>query len=586
MIEKMFFIDFVGYIKNIDDVIENYILKFNMYPESENSIFNKSSNFVLCKRAEKLLHDKNDNTPENLNETKINEIASNLQNEYENLKTLLNNLRHFKNFDFDYSQLAEFKFIHYKFGFMPLNNYKQYRAFLYDEKDIFLFESEIDENFIWCAYFTYAGHAKDVDNIFSALNFETIDLPFEINGLELSGSMSKVLNELKKKLSDLKIELKKNNLLPETQKTNFAQKKHDLKKFCIDLNEKFFVFKGWISKKSLTLLNNEIKNDDSVMLIVDKNTQKDPPVLLKNNFLFRPFEFFVKMYGLPDYREIDPTPFLAITYTILFGLMFGDIGQGFVLFTIGILLSFLKKSPLFKIISILGISSMIFGTFYGSIFGFEELLPAIWLKPSGNITFILFFSVGTGIFLILLSMLFNLINCEKIKDYAGMFFNSNGICGISFYVSVIVLAVSAFTNKNFLPPSILFYIAIVNLIFIAFANPIKKFLRGEKKIFGSNIFLFLLETLIELFETVLTYFTNTVSFIRVGAFALSHAGMMNVVMLLAQTKSGSYNWPIVFFGNILVIALEGLIVGIQALRLEFYEMFGRFFKGTGRKQNN
>ena len=384
----------------------------------------------------------------------------------------------------------------------------------------------------------------------------------------------------------MKAELKKNNLLPETQKTNFAQKKHDLKKFCIDLNENFFVFKGWISKKSLTLLNNEIKNDDSVMLIVDKNTQKDPPVLLKNNFLFRPFEFFVKMYGLPDYREIDPTPFLAITYTILFGLMFGDIGQGFVLFIMGILLSFLKKSPLFKIISILGISSMIFGALYGSVFGFEELLPAIWLKPSDNITFILFFSVGTGIFLILLSMLFNLINCEKVKDYAGMFFNPNGICGISFYVSVIVLAVSAFTNKNFWLSSILFYIAIVNLIFIAFANPIKKFLRGEKKIFGNNIFLFLLETLIELFETVLTYFTNTVSFIRVGAFALSHAGMMNVVMLLAQTKSGSYNWPIVFFGNLLVIVLEGLIVGIQALRLEFYEMFGRFFKGTGREQNN
>lgn len=136
---------------------------------------------------------------------------------------------------------------------------------------------------------------------------------------------------------------------------------------------------------------------------------------------------------------------------------------------------------------------MIFGTFYGSVFGFEELLPAIWLKPSDNITFILFFSVGAGIFLILLSMLFNLINCEKIKDYAGMFFNSNGICGISFYVSVIVLAVSAFTNKNFLPPSILFYIAIVNLIFIAFANPIKKFLRGEKKFLATTFFYFYLK---------------------------------------------------------------------------------------------
>ena len=87
----------------------------------------------------------------------------------------------------------------------------------------------------------------------------------------------------------------------------------------------------------------------------------------------------------------------------------------------------------------------------------------------------------------------------------------------------------------------------------------------------------------ELFEVLLSYFSNTLSFVRIGAFAVSHAAMMEVVLMLAGAENGaSPNWIVIILGNAFVCGMEGLIVGIQVLRLEYYEMFSRFYKGDGR----
>ena len=94
--------------------------------------------------------------------------------------------------------------------------------------------------------------------------------------------------------------------------------------------------------------------------------------------------------------------------------------------------------------------------------------------------------------------------------------------------------------------------------------------------------MFIVEGFFELFETLLSYFSNTISFIRIGAFAVSHAAIMEVVLMLAGAEEGNPNWIVIVLGNLFVCGLEGLIVGIQVLRLEYYEMFSRFYKGTGR----
>ena len=109
--------------------------------------------------------------------------------------------------------------------------------------------------------------------------------------------------------------------------------------------------------------------------------KKKPPTKLKNPKLFKPFEMYVKMYGLPAYGEMDPTWFVAITYSFIFGVMFGDVGQGLLLLIGGALIYHFKKIPLAGIISTAGFFSTIFGFMFGSIFGFEDVIPALWLRP-------------------------------------------------------------------------------------------------------------------------------------------------------------------------------------------------------------
>lgn len=614
MIEKMYFINLVGHIKNLDYAIEKYITKFDICLEyavnqikdkrvsdiSDNNPYNdlakkaseilkkgiENNNLVISKGdAIKIIEDAQKN-----NEHR-NQILNDLEDELKKVCELIKNLSHFKDLDFDYSSLSKFRFVNFKFGFMPLASYKQYRTFLYNDKDIMVLEGEIVGDYIWCVYFTHNFAAKRVDDIFTSFNFEPVDMQFSLNQTKLFGSVAQILTELENRKEKLKAELdalkRSDRLDGEIKKAAAAKKilqaqsEYETRKFGAVVSKNFFIFTGWVSEKIFLLLEEKTKSDERIALICDDKKNESPPVLLKNNSFFKPFEFLVKMYGTPSYYEIDPTPFLAITYTILFGLMFGDVGQGLILFLVGLLLG--KKGPLYKIMSTLGVSSMIFGFLYGSVFGFENLIKPIWMKPADNITFILFFAVIAGVFLILMSMIFNLVNCKKVNDFADLILGPNGVCGFVFYICVLSIVALAFLHQNIFWIYFLSVIAILNLFFIAFAEPIKKFLRKEKNIFGGNIFLFLFETAIELFEVLLSYFTNTVSFVRVGAFALSHAGMMSVVMLLSKSEAGSYNWFIIVLGNIIVIMLEGLIVGIQVLRLEFYEMFGRFFKGNGRE---
>lgn len=624
MIERMCFVSIIGYVKDINRVIEKYIYKFNIkleyaknqtgYSGFDELYLEEESDELIKKSLEIVDMNKNNKTENDLciseeEAIKIikNEIEQNnnlfvgeLEKEYKELKSAIYNLSHFENLDFNYDIFEKFSFINYRFGFMPIESYEQYKAFLKNEKDIFLVKGDQQGNKVWCIYFTHKKALKRVDEIFSSLNFEKVDLPLEVNNLKLEGNMSEVLFDLKEKLTQIEEKLQNINKTLETN-INFNNKKviaakkilelkkmRETKKFCAVVKSDFFIFTGWLIKKKLDLLSIEIKNDDKVVLKVENSFKEEPPVVLNNNFIFRPFEFLVKLYGVPNYYEIDPTPFLAITYIILFGLMFGDVGQGLILFLIGMVLNKIKKKPLYKIISILGISAAVFGLMYGSFFGFEDIIKNVWLKPAENINYILVYSVAMGIFLILVSMVLNLINCKKENDWLGIFLGPNAISGFIFYICMILVALFLFAGLNLKYVfwfKFMIYFGLINLYLTSFNKLIKKLFKHEKNIFGGSIFLFIFESIIETFEIILNYFTNALSFVRVGAFALSHAGMMNVVMLLAKRENG-YDWLVIVLGNLLVIILEGLIVGIQALRLEFYEMFGRFFRGGGKEYIN
>jgi len=361
-------------------------------------------------------------------------------------------------------------------------------------------------------------------------------------------------------------------------------------------NETFFILCGWMVGNEANQLKKELESDPSIFCTLEENPDRRvmiPPTRLKNPALIRPFEMFIRMYGLPNYQEFDPTLFVAITYSVIFGAMFGDVGQGLVLLIGGLLLYFLKKMNLAAIIAGCGFFSTIFGFLYGSIFGFEDLIPALWLRPAeamtqlpfiGTLNTVFVVTIALGMGLILLTMVFHIINAVKAKKLGEALFDTNGVAGLVFYGAV-VLVVVLFMTGNTLPAAVaLVILFVLPLLVIACKEPLTALLEKKKHEEESGVGMFIVQAFFELFEVCLSYFSNTLSFVRIGAFAVSHAAMMQVVMMLAGAENGAApNWAIVIIGNLVVMGMEGLIVGIQVLRLQYYEFFSRFYKGDGRE---
>ena len=302
------------------------------------------------------------------------------------------------------------------------------------------------------------------------------------------------------------------------------------------------------------------------------------------------------MYGLPNASEIDPSWFIALTYTLLFGIMFADVGHGIMLLIVAIYMYKKLKMPLGALLIPCSISSTIFGFIFGSVFGFEELLTPVYKalfglkeKPidvmEGNTTMMLIFgAVGIGVVLLIIAMILNIVSCFKRGDTGGALFGVNGVAGLVFYVSLIVgLVCSLVLGIQLMNTAYVLGLIVLPLILIFFREPLSKLIKGERKIFEGGIGSFIVDNLFEMFEVALSYVTNAMSFLGVGAFILVHAGMRKVVFVLAG-MFGPVGYTItIIVGNILVMALEALLVGIQVLRLEYYEMFSRFYIGDGRK---
>lgn len=300
------------------------------------------------------------------------------------------------------------------------------------------------------------------------------------------------------------------------------------------------------------------------------------------------------MYGLPSYYDIDITAFVAVTYTLLFGIMFGDMGQGLVLMLGGLL--FWKKtgSSLGKILVPCGFSSMVFGFVFGSVFGFEEMLNPVYAKLGWNgkplevmdsINTVLLFAIGIGVALVILAMVINVITFLKKGKLGSALLTENGLAGIAVYVGGANLAYGFMAGEGLFPTKISVALLGVGMV-VLFLKEILVPLVDEGKLHKpESIMDFVLQNLFECIEYVLSYFSNTVSFLRVGAFVIVHASMMMVVFTLAGDASTPKGLIVVAIGNVVVIALEGLLSGIQGLRLELYEMFSRFYEGGGRPFN-
>jgi len=317
-----------------------------------------------------------------------------------------------------------------------------------------------------------------------------------------------------------------------------------------------------------------------------------PPTILKNHWFFRPFELFVEMYSLPKYNSFDPVWFVGLTYCILFGMMFGDLGQGFVLLIIGWFMEKRMKIRLGGIIMRLAPFSMFFGLLFGSVFGDEHILDPMFhalgfkekpihVMDPAFVNTLIGAAVGIGVFLILVCILYNIIMSISRKEYGKALFDQNGVAGFVLYASVIL---GLFFGKQFpvfTPIGIIFCI-VIPAILILMKHPLENLVHKIRMTPHGGWGGYFMESIFELLEVMLSFISNTMSYLRVGGFVLSHAGMMLVVMTIKE-QAGNAGLLVMVFGNIFVMALEGLIVGIQTLRLEYYEMFSRYYDGGGKK---
>jgi len=523
-----------------------------------------------------------------------------LQTKKEELKKKINSIEPFRMLDYDLQKILNFKFVKFRFGKISHEYYTKFSNYVYDNLNTVFIECDRDANYVWGVYFVPASSAVKVDAVFSSLHFERIFIPDDYEGTPeviyqaFVCDLKSIRNENKELKKEIKSKLKENSadLVHAHNILQAYNDNYDIRKLaaCTKGTKQglvFYILCGWMTSKDAKKFTKDIEQDPNVYCIEEDGHEDvftKPPTKLRNPKLFRPFEMFIQMYGLPAYNEIDPTIFVALTYTLIFGIMFGDLGQGLCLCIGGFLFYHFKKSNLGAIVGLAGIWSTIFGFLYGSIFGFEELIEPGWRRPMSGIMDTLIMAVAFGVFLIIVAMILNIINGIRSKNLGKVLFDPSGIAGLICYGSAITAVALALT-KHTVPAAIILVIFIgIPLVLIFLKEPLTRLLERQRNIFpdGSKA-MFIVENLVELFDVVLSYATNTISFVRIGAFALSHAGMMGVVLTLANAESGHPNFLVIVLGNILVTGLEGLVVGIQVLRLEYYEMFSRFYRGTGKE---
>lgn len=382
-----------------------------------------------------------------------------------------------------------------------------------------------------------------------------------------------------------------------------------------------FRLRGWIAAEKVaeTVADLErlaggrvavVSYDPSELESVREGHEKVPVSLSHGKFVAG-FEPLIFSYGAPLYGTVDPTPFVAFSFTLLFGLMFGDVGQGAVLLLLGILVdrrrvallsSFSRFSP--ALIAV-GLSSMAMGLLNGEVFTLDALLIAPTRAVTGFITgtpmdrilqlmpekgslgklFLFFgFTIAVGVVVNSVGLVINIANQLVLGRWERAVFSKTGVCGAVFFWYALFLGV-----RVALGGSLAWFDAIgigAPLALLVFGPALARLAGGKRPVLEHGFVAFAVEGVVELIESASYYISNTVSFLRVGAFALSHAVLSFIVFALSEMVGRApvgvlFSVLVVVVGNLIIISLEGLIVAIQVVRLQYYEFFSKFFTETG-----
>jgi len=359
--------------------------------------------------------------------------------------------------------------------------------------------------------------------------------------------------------------------------------------------ERCYYFAGWSPHAAVPALLERIRATAKARVEISATPADESgdmangtpvPTKLSTPRFLKPFRRLVSLYGVPPYNALDPTPALAVTFVLMFGFMFGDVGHGLTLALAGMTMAFLrpKGSALrdygFIFLSC-GLSGAAFGFLFGSIFGMENLIQPLWMRPLHAPGKLLAYGLIIGVASISLGILSNIVQCLLSRRFRDAFFGQWGLCSILFYwmsVGVLLLAVGG--KKLAVSWPLAVGLLLVPLLAMALGETILRRLEKRK---GETE---LAELIFRPAEVMLSLVTNTFSYTRIPAFAMNHAALLATNMLISNIAGGGNSAlaaTVAIQGNIFIIALEGLIVFIQCMRLEYYEFFSKFFMEQGRK---
>lgn len=500
--------------------------------------------------------------------------------------------------DFKPGELAEGSFLIPFFGRLSNENYQRLQDSC-EESPITVSELNVVGGNTWVLVLTVKGYEESTKKLLEAVYFKEFSLKAlaaQLRGKDPLKQLNRrianhqrAIKGLAKAAKDMLRERRAEYELLYSQLYTM-QRVYDVCKGRGEVSG-MYVLSGWIPADTLIKIRKTVEEEAPMTTIMVEETKDITysgirvPTLLQNSSIFRAFQDIVSMYSLPSYGEIDPSPIVAISFILFFGFMFGDIGHGLMIFLGSVILvkKRLMKRSFGQVMKASAISSMIFGVLYGSIFGLEGVIPALWLSPMHDTNRLLIIAICMGVFMISLGLILNMVTQYRAKNFGRLLFDGQGMAGLMLYWTMAALAAIYMTGTKIsdTAANIMWAGIGLMLLLMVFRDILARILLHQKDE-GESVVL----NVFEILHNLMSFVSNTASFVRLAAFALNHVGLSMAVIMLSEMvhalPGGTVMKGIILIiGNIVIVGLEGLIVFIQTLRLEYYEFFGKFYKGGG-----
>jgi V/A-type H+-transporting ATPase subunit I len=528
-------------------------------------------------------------------EEKVNRISPELERlkrekeEWQNARDVVSKL---EKFGIGPKDLKGYREILVTFGTIPTSEIEKLAKDARDITELFIFYTkELSKgNSLMLAIFPRKFEA-DLWRVLRLHRFEEIHIPINLSHLDLEEAKKKIDSELsfiEKEEKKIWKELKK-LADKETENLLLMRESLQIEKFMDESNTLFgrtsrtYLLRGWVPvhlvNKAKEIIEKASKGY-SLIWISDPEEGDKPPTLLNNPPQTDGLELITMTYGAPDYHELDPTSVIALTFPLIFGLMFGDVGHGLMLAILGYYLGFKIEAgegakKLGKTLILCGIFSMIAGFFYGAVFGLEEVIHPIWKSPLHHISDAIAFALKLGILLLILACILNMGNEIIHKKYADAIVSPYGIAGIWLLIGGASMVMKHGTD--------IFGILKDQSIYPAVVFPFLLMWLGEWRVTKVSLFWALFET----YENLSRYLVNSISFVRIVILAIIHEALSSIMVMVMglapPTALGLVVKSITFIiGNIFIFAIEMFVSFIQTLRLHYYEIFSKFYSGEGK----